>query len=357
VTVLFDARYPPETGVGRYVLELSRELKQRGRLTYQFLRAPAEAATHDVGIATRPFTIFDQFAVASTLRRYRPQVFHCPHFLIPIFWRGPLVVTIHDVIPLEYPESVASPLARRLYPFLVRLACRRALRILVPSKATADAVIRHGLACAEDIAVTPHGPPRVVETDRSGASGGGDFILYVGDLKPHKNIGTLLRGYSRLPQKLRTLVRLVIVGHGPQGRELREQAYALGLAESVVFLGHPGDRDLSALYAAAELVVLPSLAEGFGMPALEAMVRGIPVIVSDIPALRETTGGAAITFNPHDAEDLKTGLARLLEDQSFRVELGARGRRRAEAFSWTMAARLTEEAYELAMSGKVISKP
>lgn len=356
MTVLFDARYPPETGVGRYVVELSRELKRSGQRSYGFLRRCAEAGTDDVGIATRPFTVPDQFALASTLRRHQPPLFHCPHFLIPILWRGPLVVTIHDVVPLEYPESVASPLARRLYPFLVRLACGRALRILVPSKATADALVRHGLASADRIAITPHGPPSFVETDRTRASVDGDYILYVGDLKPHKNIGTLLRAYSRLPPKLRTLARLVIAGHGPQGLELRELARALGVAERVIFVGHAADRDLSALYAGAELLVLPSFVEGFGFPALEGMVRGVPVLVSDIPALRETTSGAAITFNPYDADALGAGLARLLEDRALRVELGERGRQRAEAFSWRMTARLTEDVYELAISGKVTSR-
>ncbi|MDQ2915092.1 MAG: glycosyltransferase family 4 protein [Chloroflexota bacterium] len=349
MTVFFDARYSGETGVGRYVIQLARQLEGHGRLRYRFLREYSAARSTDIPVRGRPFAAADQFRLALILRRLHPQLFHCPHFLVPILWRGPLVVTIHDVIPLDYPQSIASPFARRLYPLLVRLACARALRVLVPSNATGDALVQHGLTLRDRIVVTPPGPPLLVGPARSDNPAGG-FILFVGDLKPHKNLGTLLRAYSGLAPQFRRRVRLVVVGDGPEKKRLQERARSLGVAGNVVFAGHVEDSRLSALYAGALFVVLPSFAEGFGLTALEAMAHGVPVIVSDIPALRETTAGAALSFDSHDSDALRAALARLLDDDVLRTELAARGRRRAEAFSWSTTARLTEDAYEMALS-------
>lgn len=349
MSVLFDARYPAETGVGRYVTALERELRLRGTLAYRFVRSDRRGPD-DVVLPTRPFHIADQLALAWGLGRARPRLFHRPHFLAPLLWSGAVILTIHDVIPLEYPNSIAGGFARRIYPRLLRLSCARASLILVPSRATGDALVRHGLATQDRIVVTPPGPPSVPTCDGDEPVAERASILFIGDLKPHKNVGTLIRAYGGLTSEVRNRAPLVIVGDGPEMPALREQACALGLAADVRFLDHVDEERLPGLYAAARLLVVPSFVEGFGFPALDAMTRGIPVAISDVPALRETTGGAAAIFNPNDPGELRSLLISLLEDDQACANLQTLGRERARAFSWSTTARLTEGAYRRALA-------
>jgi glycosyltransferase involved in cell wall biosynthesis len=173
----------------------------------------------------------------------------------------------------------------------------------------------------------------------------GSYILFVGDLKPHKNVPVLMHAYAHLPAGVRSSTRLVIVGDGPEKARLHARASELGIDAATAFLGHVPDRVLTGLYSGAAAVVLPSLAEGFGLPVLEAMSRGVPVVVSDVPALRETTADAGLRFDPRKPESLAAVLVDLLSDSSLRAEYGRRGRERAAAFSWERTAELTEAAY------------
>ena len=347
MSIVVDARYRSETGVGRYISGLCPELEEHGRLQYTFLRH--DRARTSLRLPTRPLTVADQLGLALALRRLRPRLFHSPHFLVPVLWRGPVVVSIHDLIPLEYPESVGSVAARHLYPALLGHACARSLRILVPSNATREAILQHGLARSDRIVVIPYGPPLLAQSDPVEPDVAKP-ILYVGDLKPHKNVLTLLRAFSGLSARVREEAPLFIVGDGPERDLLGQASDSFGVASHVRFLGHVSDGCLSTLYTAARIVVVPSLAEGFGFPAVEAMARGVPVVISDIAALRETTGGASLTFDPRDSEALGQRLIRLIEDDDLRTELVTRGRKRAGAFSWQLTARLTEAAYESALS-------
>src|SRR5206468_3409104 len=131
----------------------------------------------------------------------------------------------------------------------------------------------------------------------------------------------LLRAYSGLPARIRDQAPLLIVGDGPERDPLRQARDRLGMTPHVRFLGHVPDRCLSTLYAAARIVVVPSLAEGFAFPVVEAMARGVPVVASDIAALRETTAGASLTFDPRNSEALRDLLMRLVEDDGLRAEL------------------------------------
>src|SRR5438128_4517999 len=241
MSVVFDARYRSETGVGRYVEGLCHELERQERLQYTFLRHVS--ARISLRLATSPLTVADQLGLAVALRRLRPRLFHSPHFLVPVLWRGPMVVSIHDLIPLEYPESVGSLAARRLYPTLVRHACARSLRILVPSNATREALLRYGLARSDRIVVIPYGPPLLAHGDPLKPDVP-KAILFVGALKPHKNVLTLLRAYSGLPARIRDQAPLLIVGDGPERDPLRQARDRLGMTPHVRFLGHVPDRCL-----------------------------------------------------------------------------------------------------------------
>jgi glycosyltransferase involved in cell wall biosynthesis len=316
VTVVLDARYDRDTGVGRYVGELQRALRQRGRFRYRFIERSGGGARDVLHVPLRPFGVREQFVLPVTLARARARLLHCPYFLIPIAWLGPLVVTIHDVIPLEYRDSLSSPIARLSYRFLLRIACRRAARVIVPSEATRLALIDRGLVSPSRVEVIPLSLPHGTSVSESNEpSLEGEYILTVSPIKPHKNLATLVSAYALLPRRLRDQFRLAIVGRG-DGRHLQNLARGLGVEGRLVMLGRVPDELLGALYASARAVAVPSLSEGFGLPLLEAMAAEVPVVASFAPALVETADGAALHVDARHPETLSAALERVLTDDA-----------------------------------------
>lgn len=344
--VALDLRYAPDTGVGRYAHELARPLAQRGRHDYRFLRRIV-LDERTLVVRPGPYTLAEQIALPLALRRAKLDLLHCPHFIVPLAWRGPLVVTIHDVIPLDFPQAISSPLARASYPILLRYACRRAARVLVPSQATADALQRHALIREHRVVVTPPAPTSIGNEEQlRELPVDGPYVLYVGQLKPHKQPALLLHAHARLTAELRRGTSLVFVGDGPERRRLELLATKGGIAARVRFLTRVSDAQLSALYMRARAVVLPSRVEGAGLPVLEAMAHGAPVVISDAPALLETAAGAALVVAPMTPETLAAALQRLLGDDEIAAELRERGFARTRALSWEETARATEAVYE-----------
>ncbi len=267
------------------------------------------------------------------------------------------VVTLHDVTWLHYPEALPSPARRRVMKALSIGSARRADRVLTVSRAARDDavhrlgldrgrvdVIHHGIADPPDGSVaTPADELR----DRLGI-GPGPFVLCVAQKRAHKNLATLVRALALLE---RDDVRLVIPGRPTAYEaELRGLAGALGIAERVHLPGWVGEPDLEGLYRAASCFVLPSLMEGFGLPILEAMTRGVPVACSDRPALREVAGDAALLFDPEDPAAVAAAIDRILSDAALAARLKAAGRERSRRYTWAQAARATLESYRRALA-------
>jgi glycosyltransferase involved in cell wall biosynthesis len=232
---------------------------------------------------------------------------------------------------------------------LVPAAARRSHRIVVDAASTRDDLVAHLRTPAEKIDVVPLAtmPPTVSATDEPAlraALGLGTrrIALSASAKRPHKNLLRLIEALARLPEDGRPV--LVVPGYPtPHEQELRARAAALGV--DVVFPPWVSAADLEGLYAAAALVVFPSLCEGFGLPVLEAMARGVPVACSDRSSLPEVAGDAALLFDPEDVGAIASAMERLLADRELADRLAAAGRRRAGEFSWERTAALTVASY------------
>jgi glycosyltransferase involved in cell wall biosynthesis len=178
------------------------------------------------------------------------------------------------------------------------------------------------------------------------------FILFLGAVEPRKNLLRLIEAFAALKPALRRETPLVVAGaHGWLNDSVRERVGKLGLDKSVLFPGYIAGDDVAALYSLATVFAYPSLWEGFGLPVLEAMACGTPVLTSNVSALPEVAGDAALFVTPTDVEAIADGLARLLDDAALRAELGARGVRRTAAFSWKRCARETLAVYTSVVRG------
>ena len=264
--------------------------------------------------------------------------------------RGPYrrVVTVHDLIYRRYPEAHQGLRAKGI-GLLVPLAVRRSNRVIAPSTATRDDLVSLLHVSPAKIDVVPEGVRPPPARPRGPAPGERPVVLSVAARRPHKNLARLLEALALIPAKRRPA--LVLPGYAtPWDGELRRDAAALGVEEDVRFLGWVSEAELEDLYATATLFVLPSLYEGFGLPVLEAMARGLPVACSDRGSLPEVAGGAARLFDPERPETLATAIAELLADPAARDRLAAAGRRQAERFTWRDTGRLTAAVYRRALS-------
>lgn len=283
------------------------------------------------------------------------RLFHSPHYNFPLLWKGKLVVTIHDLNHL-LDEGYRRRWKSRLYarPMLLA-AAKKADCILTVSEYSKAMIVEH-LGCPpERIAVTgcsvatafrPLSGEEVGTRLRGQLNRWKPFCLYVGDLRPNKNVATLLQALSRLRSKRQDVLSLVIAGGTHEGwNSLMPLVEKLGLRKEVLWLPSVSDATLAALYTAAAMTVLPSFQEGFGLPVIESMSCGTPVICSNAASLPEVATGAALLFDPHSAEDLADKMELLLSSTSLQQELCAAGIRRAAYFTEDRQAALHAQVY------------
>jgi len=281
---------------------------------------------------------------------------HAPAYVAPRRLPIPLVLTLYDLIALRHPE-----LARRANVAHYRLrlpgSARAAARILVPTECVARHAVDHLDVPRDRIAVVPLGvdddlrPPDEAATAQARRRYGLDepFVLFVGNIEPKKNLPTLLRAVAAL-RRQGLPHGLVLAGkRGWKCRDVYRLPCELGIERAVRFLGYVPEAHLPGLYGAADLFAFPSLVEGFGLPPLEAMACGTPVVTSDAEALLETTGEAALHAPARDAEALADAMGRALTDAALRERLRAAGLARAAEFSWPRTAEATRAAYREAL--------
>ncbi len=363
-TVGIDARKLADYGIGSYLQGLLGELVQLDPGFSMVVLVGSEnrhllpelpEAWRLVEVDAPGYSVREQIAVLAAAVRARVGVLHVPHYVVPLFYPRPLVVTIHDIIHVLFPEFLPHALGFAYARFSIRLAVRRARRIVAVSRTTADDLKRLFGASEDRLRVIPHGVhaeflerPEVGADERQRAALGvaGPYLLHVGNHKPHKNAEGLLKAFQLLVNARHGGVpRLLMVGGFASGGELAGRARAMGLGEHVRCLGYVERRALAALYRGATAFVYPTLYEGFGLPVLEAMACGVPVVAGDTPAVREVARDAVLRVNPRDVVELAGAVRRLLEQPELRAQLRERGRERARAFGWRQAAAATLEVY------------
>jgi glycosyltransferase involved in cell wall biosynthesis len=287
----------------------------------------------------------------------RPVLFHATNYAAPRTGVLPLVVTVHDLALLRFPE-LGTPALRRLVG-LARPATAMARLVIADSEATArDLRELLGVPAAKVRVVHPGGDAHPAAPDAVAARQhvhrrfgiAGPYLLHVGTLEPRKNLERLVRAYARVRARVGTAPLLVLAGGRGWGADrIVRTVAALGLADAVRFTGAVPHDDLPTLYAAAELFVYPSLYEGFGLPVVEAMACGAPVVTSNVSSLPEVAGDAAVLVDPRDESAIGDAVVDLLQDDRARAELRARGLARARQFTWARCAEQTWAVYEEAL--------
>ncbi len=302
-----------------------------------------------VAVSAPPFAWSAQWRVPAALDALRADVYHSCYYIMPYWTRRPTLVTIYDFIPLRYPQYF-SRVQRLIFGAASRLAVRSAKRSIAISHATAADMQRFLHVPTERIVVTPLAPDPNMRRASAAAIANvrtryrlpDTFTLYVGSNKPHKNLVRLIEAYARIASR----VPLVIAGHWDASHpDAKQRAERLGLAD-VRWLGPMPQADLAALYSAATLFVFPSECEGFGLPVIEAMACGTPVVTSNVSSLLEATGDAALLVYPYDVSAIADAIARVLNDAALREQLRERGLERAKEFSWNTVAQQTCAAYQ-----------
>jgi glycosyltransferase involved in cell wall biosynthesis len=356
---------PGETGgMETYARELIAALREEpGLLLTAFVSREAAAdssapwaeipsVTVPVHARSRPQWVRgEQQLLPGLARREGVELVHSLASTAPVWGRFKRVVTIHDVIYRVCPEAHAGVRARAM-GVLVPLAARRSDRVIVPSGSTRDDLTTLLRVPEDKIDVVPEGvrlraTPGASETDAVRERlelGNRPVVLTVSAKRPHKNLVRLLEAIALIPEERRPV--LLLPGYPtPWEGELRTRAVELGLEAYTRFLGWVGDDELEKLYTVAGCFVFPSLYEGFGLPVLEAMARGIPVACSDRGSLPEVAAGAARLFDPEDPAAIASAIEVLLTDRDEAARLVAAGRERAAQLTWEQSARATADVY------------
>lgn len=313
---------------------------------------------------TRPHTplIRIPITLSAELRKNPVDVLHV-QFTAPPFAPCPVVVSIHDLSFEHLPETFKRR-SRAQLRLTVRRSARKATHILALSEhAKADIIATYGISPEKVTAIplaaadrfTPVNDERELQRVRHTYGIAGDYILTVGSIQPRKNLSRLISAYARLRRNDTegTHLRLVIVGRqawlfGETLRAIRDS----GFGDSIILTGYVPDADLPALYSGARCFVYPSFFEGFGLPPLEAMKCGVPVIAGNRTSLVEVVGDAGILVDPLDPDAISSALSRVLINENLRQELGVKGLNRSRLFSWHETAKRTLEVYERAADNK-----
>jgi glycosyltransferase involved in cell wall biosynthesis len=320
----------------------------QGRLHY--VGAGAATARPAMRIA------WEQTSLPRRLARARPDLLHGLAYALPMGWTGPSVVTVYDLSFLLFPR--AFNVANRIYlAASTRAATRRARRVLTISESTRRDIVRLLSVPEERVEVTYPAaeqrfrvlPEDEVEAFRRARDLPEVFIFAVGTLEPRKNLVGLLQGYARLPVPRPPLY--VAGGAGWRFSPIFDTVQQLDLHDQVTILGFVAEDELPLWYNAARLFAFPSLYEGFGLPVLEAMACGTPVITSNAASLPEVGGKAVALVAPQDSDRLAREMQRVLDDAQLRREMSAAGRIQATRFSWQAFADATAASYARAMAG------
>ncbi|MBU4082610.1 glycosyltransferase family 4 protein [Patescibacteria group bacterium] len=363
-----DARFygPKQKGLGRYVQKLVENLEREDVINkyFVFLRRenwdeyyPKNPNFKKVLADCRWYGFKEQFLMPWKIWREKADLTHYPHFNVPIFAPKPFVVTIHDLILKRFPTRRASTLGffsywfkNFAYHFVISLALRRAKKIIAISNYTKKDILKYFKVSPEKIEVVYEGG--VIQTGAAPESGGlppniqspsnipNPYLLYVGNAYPHKNLERLILAFAKIKH---SDLRLVLVGEMDYFYQRLQKEFSH--VQGLVFTDFVSDSDLEVLYRGASLYVFPSLCEGFGLPPLEAMSYGLPVVSSNATCLPEILGDAAVYFNSENIDEMAEKIKEVLDNEALRKDLILKGYKRVKKYDWIKMARETMRVY------------
>lgn len=360
ITIDATGLSPHKTGTVTYLVEILAQWNSDPRIAHDFVVFCTIQSRHhfdDLQLDKRFLLsivpvrkliqmMWQQTLLPLFLVRHKVDVHWGPGFVLPLLGVCSMVVTIHDMTFDLFPES-HEPIKRLYFPFMIRRAVKRANKVLVDSESTANDLDRLIPGSAEKTVVA-HLAARTLSVKRVSPNldvhlpsqenpTSGPYVLFIGTLEPRKNLYRLLQAWKQLSVDARFEYRLIVVGvKGWMVEQLEQQGN-----DNVEFVGHVPDHHLQAYLRGASCFVYPSLYEGFGLPVIEAMAAGIPVLTSNVGATREIARDAAVLVDPMSAKGIEDGLRKLLTDPNLRQQLSEAGIKRAGEFSWEVTAKLT----------------
>ncbi len=369
--IAIDGRKLRDYGIGTYVRNLLRQLSRQDTANqYVVFCQPADCDTIEAlgprfrGVieTAGPYSIREQFALPMALRREGAELFHAPHYVLPPLVPCRAVVTIHDCIHLRFPQYLPSKLGYAYARGQMWTATHQAARVITVSEASKRDILRYFRVPESRIEVIYNAiddrfreepPADQVARVRERYRLTDPFVLYTGNIKPHKNLERLIEAFHLMRHDNPELshVQLLIIGDEiSKYATLRRAVHRHKLHKHVRFFGFVPDHTLAALYRLADVFVFPSLYEGFGLPPLEAMASGTPVITSNVSSLPEVVGDAALMIDPYEPAAIAEAMQRVLTDATLRADLRAKGLARAREFSWERSIGRVREIYDEVMA-------
>ncbi|MCW1888150.1 MAG: glycosyltransferase family 4 protein [Candidatus Moranbacteria bacterium] len=369
-----DARFYGSVGkgLGRYTERLVSELEKIDQTNTYFIflcqenyeeYQPKNSNFHKVLTRSRWYSFSEQLVFPWVLLGKRLDLVHFPHFNVPLLYRKSFVMTLHDLILFHYPTEKASTKSAvfywmkfLLYRLVLDSALKRSRRVITVSDFTKEDIIKNYPFVRKKICVTKEAAEIFCYWQNREATKGilkrlglwqqglpQSYFLYVGNAYPHKNLSFLLSVAECFPEQ-----KFVFVGREDFFyKRLKDEAEEKRL-QNILFAGYVTDADLGVLYRYATLYIFPSLYEGFGLPPLEAMQYGTPVLSSDRGSLPEILGDAAYFFNPEEREGLRKSIENLLNNEALRIQYKTRGFTQAAGYSWQKMAEVTLAEYDKA---------
>ena len=367
--IAIDARKYRDFGIGTYIRNLVRQLARLDQATDYVLLCKAQDRAELAGLAPNfraveeaapPYSMAEQVRIPIALRREHVDLFHAPHYVLPALINCRSVVTIHDCIHLMFPQYLPGRLAHGYARTSLWIAAHRSNRILTVSEASKADILRRFRVPADKVTVVYNAiderlrevpPEEEFERVRIRYQLRDPFALYVGNIKPHKNLERLIDAFDRLRrQEGFEALKLVIIGDEiSKYQGLRRAVHEHKLHKHVRFFGFVPLQTLSVLYRLASVFVFPSLYEGFGLPPLEAMASGTPVVTSNVSSLPEVVGDAAMLVDPYDPDSIAEGMKKVLTDESVRACLRQRGLEKVREYSWEQSIARIRDVYEEVM--------
>ncbi len=355
--IVIDARMYGESGIGRYIRNLISELQIIDKRNEYFIlhlqnNLKYQSNFHKINADFRWYGVSEQIKLPRILNKIKPDLVHFPHFNVPIFYRGKYVVTIHDLIHQHFSmqrSTTRGPLIYKLkqlgYKKVFKNALSSSQKILVPSNFVKKQLTDNYQIDKEKIIVTPEAVDSKLFLRSDLARSDlvkTPYIFYVGNAHPHKNVEGLIKAFLKIKEKKKPL-KLILAGHDHYFWQRIKKEFA---EPDIVFAGHITDGELVSYYKNAKCFVMPSLEEGFGIPLLEAMSFGCPVVSSNAGSLPEVGGDGALYFDPANINDMTQKISEVLDDEKLRQDLIKKGLKRVNLFSWKKLAQQTLEVYQ-----------